>query len=1011
MKRTTIFFMLLLIFGKALSQSQIVKDSLTAESFFNKGVSLRANGSFDEAITSFDSAKYYFMIAQDTGLYFITITDISWCYILKGEFEDAMNLCNAALEEVRSYDFDSEGIFYRQMGIITSSQSDYESSLQYFIKTKDDFERRYGKEHNRYARALEDISITHHRMGQYAKALEYRMEALEVQKKNKSSLMTQINANLNLGALYYDISDYTKSLQYGLIALELSLSDPNQVKTTTADIYENVGNCYKSLGQYEKAIQYLEKTMSIRNEIFGDSHYKIANTYQNLASCYTQLGRKEEMIDAYEKSYAMRQETLGESHIRTIEGLKHLGIGYLDIEDFEKAESLLLEALDQENARYGESHIQIAMTLNNLGQLNRRKGNYDKGIEYGQKAAEMFKKLYKGNGHLLSQIYLSLARTFLEKQDFEMAIESLNKSFEANGMKLSNDAYAPPHVEYYSGLRGVLESMMLKVEILEKSDLDLDIPKLVMQHVDSVSSMVNRIKDDFGNQSDLFFLIKIYHDFVDKAVYHTYTAYEESQDEELLYKALEYIESSKDNLLTQKLYRINVREFSDVPDSLLLQEKILRSKIEAAKNKLASTDSLRLAFSEEIFDLNHQLDQLSRIFKEDYPSYYKISYGAGEVNSTELNSYLNESESQILVYFSGKENLYSMNLSKDNKTFKKNLKSENFDEAIYSFREAISNLNDQSYEQKSVDLYKLLVQDKEALKGGQRLVIITDGSLSTIPFELLQTEDNKFLLEEYNITYSSSLKYLFLKSTPDNNSKYLGFAPSFTQTLAMADPVRNELSKIPGAIEEVNALQELLEGLSFTENGATETNFRNISDQYGLIHLATHAIIDDANPDASRLVFSLNEDTLNDGYLHAYEIYNLKLNASLATLSACNTGFGKINQGEGVMSLSRAFAYAGVPATLVSLWPASDKSTPQLMKLFYQNLKEGQSKDEALNNARKQYLVTAKGKARHPFYWGGFVLIGDSSPIEDDRNLLVYLIPSLLIVVMILTLYRRKKNS
>ena len=131
----------------------------------------------------------------------------------------------------------------------------------------------------------------------------------------------------------------------------------------------------------------------------------------------------------------------------------------------------------------------------------------------------------------------------------------------------------------------------------------------------------------------------------------------------------------------------------------------------------------------------------------------------------------------------------------------------------------------------------------------------------------------------------------------------------------------------------------------------------------------------------------------------------------MVTLSACNTGFGKIKKGEGVMSLSRAFAYAGVPATVVSLWPASDKSTPQLMKYFYQNLHDGQSKDVALNNARKQYLETAQGKARHPFYWGGFVVIGDNSPISRRTNLLVWMIPILIIIILIGTVLKKKKDA
>ena len=217
--------------------------------------------------------------------------------------------------------------------------------------------------------------------------------------------------------------------------------------------------------------------------------------------------------------------------------------------------------------------------------------------------------------------------------------------------------------------------------------------------------------------------------------------------------------------------------------------------------------------------------------------------------------------------------------------------------------------------------------------------------------------------------------------------------------------VRSELSKLPGALNEVNALSDILDNQAFINQEATETNFRKNAQDYGMIHLATHAIVDENSAESARLVFNLEADSTNDGYLYPHEIYNLELNAQLVTLSACNTGFGKIKKGEGVMSLSRAFAYAGVPATVVSLWPASDKSTPELMKYFYQNLTDGQAKDIALNNARKQYLSTATGKARHPFYWGGFVLIGDNTPIKKGVNMLLWFVPMIIGVFAMFALF------
>jgi CHAT domain-containing protein len=111
-------------------------------------------------------------------------------------------------------------------------------------------------------------------------------------------------------------------------------------------------------------------------------------------------------------------------------------------------------------------------------------------------------------------------------------------------------------------------------------------------------------------------------------------------------------------------------------------------------------------------------------------------------------------------------------------------------------------------------------------------------------------------------------------------------------------------------------------------------------------------------------------------------MYNMKLKAQMAVLSACNTGLGEIHEGEGVMSLGRAFAYAGVPSIVMSLWPAEDESTADLMGYFYEGLAEGQAKDEALRNAKLRFLEEIPPSKHHPFYWAGFVVQGDAGPLE-----------------------------
>ena len=164
----------------------------------------------------------------------------------------------------------------------------------------------------------------------------------------------------------------------------------------------------------------------------------------------------------------------------------------------------------------------------------------------------------------------------------------------------------------------------------------------------------------------------------------------------------------------------------------------------------------------------------------------------------------------------------------------------------------------------------------------------------------------------------------------------------------------------------------------YLRNRATEEGLKRIPElnNFNYIHFATHGLIDENKPDLSSLVLTSGKNSVEDGFLQAAEVFNMKLNADLVVLSACQTGLGKLVRGEGMVGLTRAFMYAGTPSVVVSLWSVSDMSTAALMGEFYKNLiKNRLSKTDALRKA--QLTLIGDEKYAHPFYWAPFVLIGD----------------------------------
>ena len=199
----------------------------------------------------------------------------------------------------------------------------------------------------------------------------------------------------------------------------------------------------------------------------------------------------------------------------------------------------------------------------------------------------------------------------------------------------------------------------------------------------------------------------------------------------------------------------------------------------------------------------------------------------------------------------------------------------------------------------------------------------------------------------------------------------------------------------------------------YLDYDATEQAFWTTAGDYDILHLAMHTLINDANPMFSQLVFTLSNDTVenNDGLLNTYEIYNMNLNARMAVLSACNTGYGKLQKGEGIMSLARGFMYAGVPSIIMTLWAVEDQSGSELMTRFYKFLSDGDEIDEALRKAKLEYLAGADELRAHPYLWASYVSIGKANPIYPGKlNLLFVLGGAALIIAGLVIFLSCRKN-
>jgi len=262
--------------------------------------------------------------------------------------------------------------------------------------------------------------------------------------------------------------------------------------------------------------------------------------------------------------------------------------------------------------------------------------------------------------------------------------------------------------------------------------------------------------------------------------------------------------------------------------------------------------------------------------------------------------------------------------------------------------------------------YGELLQPLEEQLRDKNLIVVPHGALHKTPFAALN-DGKQFLMEKYALSFSPSLSVLphVVKKRSKNEGRFLAFADPITEAVPLGF-AEIEVKNIQGFFPKREV---------YARDKATETRVRERAGSHDIIHFACHGEFNDRQPMQSGLL--LAKDAQNDGYLQVHEIFGIDLrNTNLVCLSACETGLSKIFGGDDMVGLSRGFIYAGTPSLMATLWQVDDRSTSSLIKTFYENWqKKGMSKPEALRQA--QMTVKAMKGYEHPFYWAGFIMIGD----------------------------------
>lgn len=493
------------------------------------------------------------------------------------------------------------------------------------------------------------------------------------------------------------------------------------------------------------------------------------------------------------------------------------------------------------------------------------------------------------------------------------------------------------------------------------------------------------------------------------------TLYKSTSDEKYFNQAFLLTEKHR-NLLISNTLGFNENGFSD---SLKTIEGNYLSRISELEDSLGF-EKKQLQFDENrINELELKRDELQEVY-EDFLDKNRTENSTKESFNDNVIEILQKERlakgTNFVTYFYGQNAIFVFVINKSKKDNDKHFfkltttkTPQEIEAMIYAVSDNLHSIKEKQAIRDLHDLYKILVEPIEEKLDGNVLQIVADGALSALPFDALLTKFPKdwdynyqklsYLVYKYQITFQHSAK-IYVNENQDlekvTNPQLLMIAPSF-ENVTIDGKKLNNLEQSSAFIKH---LQKNWDGNYLENKAASLQNLHQYSNQYQIIHFATHTLVNDETPLDSKIILSKVSKPLL-----LKDLYRMNLAMDLAVLGSCRTGSGKYQVGIGRVGMAYGFHLAGVPSLVYSLWEVDESATNQLLLLFYANLKAGLSKDSALHQAKIQYLQISNEITADPYYWAGFVLQGETRGFQTNNQnkswlliILALLVSGLLII-------------
>jgi len=829
-------------------------------------------------------------------------------------------------------------------------------------------------------------------------AEDYANQAYDLSIKFQSKNQEKTAELLNMIAMFlFHRKQFNKSIIY----FNKSISHLIQLgkHSLTPVNYNGLAQVFQEKGDYENALNYFKKTV-----IIAEPH---EDTY--LPTYVFHLARIQKIVKNFEQAYKTYQKSIETAQAKIKAENKEedkfyeqiIYYCYNDLSEIELAKNELLQG-----KQYHQQALQVLENSQSeistffeaykrfeiLAKMLVHQKEYKQAIELFYQAKADIIEEYKGFEvgkdlaniiHQIGECHTALNHHKKALQTYQNAIKSVCNDFQSESV---NDL---PNIELIYNKRSAIASLSFKANSwlqLYHNEKKQDYLLKAFQTYQLINKLLPITRRDYVEENSKFQLADETKGIYEKAIDTCLKLHQLTNDEQYLHTAFQFSESSKAIVLQEKLqadFALQGMEQSVQDQDMDFKSKIAFYQTSINTNKATNGSEQQLKdWQDKLWQCKEAYDNFQQKIEKENPDYYSVKYAKHQATVNEIQKDLTE-DSALIEYFTGTNNLYIFIITKDSFSTRKADMSEkellvnvqSFKNLIHQFSKRWSIKDYEKFKTLAYKLYQSLLQPalKDLGQPVKRLIIIPDGLLYHIPFEVLLTTNTSnfpsayyhtknldYICKQYALCYYYSASLLLNTSyteSPVYPQVFTGFAPEF-----------EDLNKNKDELKKIN---ELINGEILPGKAANLKSFKEKATVSKILHLATHAVCNDEHSKLSSIQFSDKQS------LYISDIENMKIEAELTILSACETGYGFVQSGDGAMSLARSFFIAGCPSLVASQWRANDESTAKIILYFYKYLKNGNRKDVALQKAKLQYCEEAGIRGSHPFYWACFQQYGN----------------------------------